>query len=344
MFWENLIFNFDATWLAIAGGSATAVCAFGLLAALGLRYDPAWAGPPHDAPAVAGERAALLTGGVCVGVAAMGGLILAPVGVPPQALLIGLGQAALMAAAAVCDWRKWQLPLPFSLAGIGLGLAGLSLAGSPLGWALAAVTVTAALAINALATAGTWQGGDVLATIWIGLALPVSGLLAFALGQAALGVARIARRWPRGTRAPVGGAWLMAAVLILGLPPVEALAALAFDPPAARPAASRPLVGSAEPNPETAGWLSAAQRAGDATAWVAFGVDRAERESRAGRAASLTRGMATTEGAPPAIASALISLASALDAYDLDAIRGASARLADLRAELGADIPHSKEP
>ncbi len=344
MFWENLISNFDPTWLAIAGGIAAAVCAFVLLAALGLRYDPAWAGPPQDAPAVAGERTALLIGGVCVGVAAMGGLIVAPMGVPPQALLIGLGQAALMAAAAVCDWRKWQLPLPFSLAGIGLGLASLTQAGSPLGWALAAVTVIAALAINAVATAGTWQGGDVLATIWIGLALPVTGLLAFALGQAALGVARISRRWPRRARAPVGGAWLMAAVLILGLPSVEAMTAQARYPSAARPEASRPLVGSAEADPQAARWLAAAQSAGDATAWVAFGADRAERESRAGQAASLTRGLASAEGAPPAISSALIGLAAALDAYDLDAIRGASARLADLRAELGALIPHSKEP
>lgn len=331
MFWEIDAFSAQPAWLAPVIGTLTALAGFGLLAALGLRYDPAWAGPPAGARAVARPRTALFAGVACVGIAALGALSqIAPI----EARGIALAQAALMAAAAVCDWRKWQLPLPFTLGGIGLGVVGLALAGSPLLWGLAAVTVLAALGINALATAGTLQGGDVLATLWIGLTLPGIGLLAFALGQAGLGIARLFGRWPRATRAPVGGAWLMAAVALLALPGLPALVEpLAAPPMPARAAAQ--IAPAQDP-----AWREAARAAGNATAWVAFAQSGPERVARASQAASQIRALADAPDAPIEVVGALSDLAAALEVYDLDAVRGASARLADLRAS----APFTKEP
>ena len=360
MFWEIDAFSAPPAWLLPAIGTLAALVGFGLLATFGLRYDPAWAGPPAGARAVARPRTALFAGAACVVVAALGALTQTA---PIEARLIALAQAALMAAAAVCDWRKWQLPLPFTLGGIWLGVIGLALAASPLLWGLAAVTVLAALAINTLATAGTLQGGDILATIWIGLALPVIGLLAFALGQAGLGIARLFGRWPRATRAPVGGAWLMAAVALLALPGLPALVEPAMVTPAERPRVVAQIVpASATP------WIETARAAGDATAWVAFAESGPERVARASQAAARVRALAAepelrtavvgkscqnmrgpelvpepvegVEGpgrtcsgqAPTQVVGALSDLAAALEAYDLDAVRAASARLADLRA------------
>ena len=334
MFWESRFFASATEWPIAALGVLAALGGYGLLAALGLRYDPAWPGPPAGARAVARRPTALLAGMACVAVAALGALGRS---MPPAAQVVALAQAALMAAAAVCDWRKWQLPLPFTLSGIALGVAGLALAGSPLMWGLAAVTIVAALLINTLATSGTLQGGDVLASAWIGLALPVVGLLAFAVGQAGLAAAGRIGRWTRAARAPVGGAWLMAAALLLALPGLPALIETAQDAPAARP---RPGPAAAASDPR---WRETARAAGDATAWVAFADTSAERASRAARAAARVRALARDVDAPAEIARALSDLADALDAYDLDAIRGASARLADRRD--GFAVPMiEKEP
>ncbi len=332
MTWESLSFATEPAWFIPVFGTLAALTGFGLLSALGLRYDPAWAGPPAGARAVARRRTALIAGAASVAVATLGALTQTCL---LEARLIALAQAALMAAAAVCDWRKWQVPLPFSLSGITLGVVGLALTGSPTIWALAAITVVAALAINALATAGTLQGGDVLATIWIGFALPVVGLLAFALGQAGLGVARLFGRWPRATRAPVGGAWLMAAVVFLALPALPALIEPAMVATPAPPRIAAQLAPAHD-----AAWREAARAAGDATVWVAFAESGAERVARAGEAAARIRALTRALGAPTQVVGALNDLAAALDAYDIEAIRGASARLADLRA----DSPSLKEP
>lgn len=332
MFWEIDAFSAQPAWLVPVIGTFAALAGFGLLAALGLRYDPAWPGPPAGARAVARPRTALTVGAACVLVAALGALSQT---IPIEARGIALAQAALMAAAAVCDWRKWQLPLPFTLGGIGLGVVGLAVAGSPLLWGLAAVTVLAALGINALATAGTLQGGDVLATLWIGLALPVIGLLAFAFGQAGLGVARLLRRWPRATRAPVGGAWLMAAAALLALPGLPALIEPAM---VAMPTAPR-ITAQIAPAPK-AEWRETVRAAADATAWVAFAEGGPERVARAGQAAARVRALADDSDAPSEVVGALSDLAAALEAYDLAAIRAASAQLSDFRAS----APFPKEP
>ena len=332
MFWEIDAFSAQPAWLLPVIGTLAALATFGLLAAFGLRYDPAWAGPPAGARAVARPRTALTVGAACVLVAALGGLSQT---VPIEARGIAVVQAVLMAAAAVCDWRKWQLPLPFTLGGIALGVIGLALAGSPLPWGLAAVTVLAALAINALATAGTLQGGDVLATLWIGLALPGIGLLAFAFGQAGLGAARLLGRWPRATRAPVGGAWLMAAVALLAVPSLPALVEPAMVSPVERPRVTAQVApASAAP------WREAARAAADATAWVAFAERGPERVARANEAAAHVRALAGQPDAPSDVVGALGDLAAALETYDLAAIRAASARLSDLRA----NAPLHKEP
>ena len=332
MSWEIDALSAQPAWLITTIGMLAALAGFGLLAALGLRYDPAWPGPPAGARAVARPRAALTVGTACVLVAALGALSQT---ISIEARGIALAQAALMAAAAVCDWRKWQLPLPFTLGGIGLGVVGLALAGSPLLWGLAAVTVLTALAINVLATAGTLQGGDVLATLWIGLALPGMGLLAFALGQVGLNVARLFGRWPRATRAPVGGAWLMAAVALLALPGLPAL----IEPAMVAVPAAPPITAQIAPAPK-AEWRETVRAAADATAWVAFAERGPERVARAGQAAARVRALADDSDAPRAVVGALRDLAAALEAYDLDAIRVASARLSDLRA----DATFTKEP
>lgn len=331
MSWEIDALSTPPAGLLPAIGMLAALAGFGLLAAFGLRYDPAWPGPPAGARAVARPRTALTVGTACVLVAALGALSQT---IPIEARGIALAQAALMAAAAVCDWRKWQLPLPFTLGGIGLGVIGLALAGSPLLWGLAAITIVAALAINALATTGTLQGGDVLATVWIGLALPVVGLLAFALGQAGLGVARLLGRWPRATRAPVGGAWLMAAVALLALPGLPALVEPLVAPP--MPARTAAQIAPAQ----DPAWREAVRAAGDATAWVAFAEGGPERVARASQASARVRALADAPDTPREVVGALSDLAAALDAYDLDAVRAASARLSDLRA----DATFTKEP
>lgn len=310
-----------APWLK----ALAALAGYCLLAAFGLWYGRGWPAPPHGSPGVVGLRAAAFAGATAV---ASSALLSAREGVPAG---LPLAQSALMAAAAVCDGRRWQLPLPFTLGGIGLALAGLALSGEPLMGALAAVTALGGLVVNALATRGTWQGGDVLATLWIGLALPATGLLAFALGLAGIAAARVMARWPARSRLPVGGAWLLVAAALLGLPGPLALAGAGA--PVERPSRAAPSSPPLLDDQEKA-W---AELAGDMTARLALIDDRAGRTAAAAATASRMRGLA--EDAPEGVRADLAALAAALEAYDLDAIRIASARLAARR-----DSPHPQEP
>jgi hypothetical protein len=127
----------------------------------------------------------------------------------------------------------------------------------------------------------------------------------------------------------------MAAVALLALPGLPALVEPAISTPAARP----PVLAHITPA-SAAAWRETARAASDATAWVAFAESGPERIVRAGQAAARVRALAGESGAPAQVVGALNDLAAALEAYDLDAIRAASARLADLRA----NAPYHKEP
>lgn len=305
--------------------AAVALVAFGLLAAFGHWYGRGWVGPLLSSPAVADPRAAVLAGAIVVS----GSALLSAREVGPN--WMALAQIALMAAAAVCDGCRWQLPLPLTLGGIGLALVGVAQAGMPLMVFLAAVTVLSGLAVNALATRGTWQGGDVMATLWIGLALPATGLLAFAIGLAGVAAVRVMARWPDRSRAPIGGAWLLAAAALFALPGPFALAAVGT--PVERPpqvsVRTRPLQSDED--------KVVARLAGDLTARLALIDDHALRTAAAAETAGRIRGL--MGDAPDSLSVDLALLAAALDAYDLDAVRAVSARLAVWRESPGPQEP-----
>ena len=101
-----------------------------------------------------------------------------------------------------------ELPLPFTLAGIGIALVGAYLSHMPtymllfaLGWAAVSIL------LHIFASRGSIQLGDHIAMVWIALAAPYNGLLAVVAGDIAnIVLARI--KGLRGKKVAAAGAWL----------------------------------------------------------------------------------------------------------------------------------------
>ncbi len=266
------------------------------------------------------------------------------------ARLIAVGQAALLAAAGTSDLRRFHLPLPLTLTGLVFAVAVATRAPLlvtlfSLAWALVVIL------LHVLASKGSMQLGDHLATIWIALAAPFNGLVAVALGDLA-NIALAQMRGLRGKRVAVAGAWLILAAGLIGLPPYfvwfAGHAPAAAEAPAQETQATEeawvPALGARRHLPperavaaralaQLADWAS------DYTASVALAENRAERIARADLAGRQVAGLAVVAQriAPGSdVADCLSDLAEALRAYDVEEVRAASWRLAGQREWLAA--------
>ena len=262
------------------------------------------------------------------------------------ARLMTMAQATLMAAAGSSDLHRFHLPLPFTLAGIGLAVAlAFATQQSALVWLFALLWATAAILLHTLSSKGSMQLGDHIATVWIALAAPFNGLLAIIAGDLAnVIVARAGNR--RNQKVAAAGAWLIMATGIIALPPYVAwftgqAATTTRTPDGAisalavgnrRTAAQAETAGDERLVKDTlAEW---ARQAAYQTARVALEDHRAGRITAARFAASEVKALAVAaEGIAPGsdVANALQDLGAALSAYDVNGVRDASWRLAEAR-------------
>jgi hypothetical protein len=181
--------------------TAITACGFAVATLVSLRYDAAgWELPDGIASADLRRRRDV---GVALGAAA-------------AALACQSSRAALacsvvlMAAAAVNDFARFRLPLPLTI--VGIVSAAARLVQNEPGELFAAVLPAIASIALLRRLRLDIGGGDVLAAVWIMLAVPWLGPAAMFVGHAIWLV--LARRFDaRGVvrRAPIGGVWLMAA-------------------------------------------------------------------------------------------------------------------------------------
>jgi hypothetical protein len=290
----------------------------------------------------------------------------------PARLFI-VAQAAVMAAAGASDLRRFHLPLPLTLAGFGLAIAGVIVTGLPVLFVLfGLVWAAVVILLHALLSKGSMQLGDHLATLWIAMAAPLNGLIAVAAGDFAnVLLARV--KGLRGRKVAAAGTWLICAALMVGLPPYVVLFAGRSQtgslPQAAAPAedevldlavptsASPETSVGVEPVPADAtavvtttdvmmlgmtpvtatALITLSEWAGDQTASVALEDQRAERVMAARRAAGEVARLAVFAAriAPGStVAASLADLATALNVYDVDGVRNASLALVEEREQL----------
>lgn len=122
-------------------------------------------------------------------------------------------QCVLMGAAAVSDFARFRLPLPLTVGGMVYALAVTRAADLPFAVIEAAVFLLLLRMLRA-----DVGGGDAMAAVWIVLAAPWHGAAAICIGHATwLMAARICDPQRMVRRAPIGGAWLLAAAWLLPL-------------------------------------------------------------------------------------------------------------------------------
>jgi hypothetical protein len=252
------------------------------------------------------------------------------------ARLLTVAQGALLAAAGMSDLHRFHLPLPFTMAGIGLALgAALVARAHPLLLLFALIWALAIILLHTLTSRGSMQLGDHIATLWIALASPLNGMLALAAGDVANAVlARV--KGLRGAKVAAAGAWLVIAAALIGLPPFVAWFAQRAPAVDSVPVPMQPAGPRLAPA-DALELAELAERAGDLTASVALADARAARVSIARQAGARVAQFAAAarQIAPDSEAAAALSdLAAALDAYDVARVRGASLRLIEERERL----------
>lgn len=253
-----------------------------------------------------------------------------------------LAQAVLLAAAGASDVHRFQLPLPFTVAGLALSLIALSLSNvPPVIVAFALFWAGAMIVAHALVSGGSMQLGDHLATVWIALAMPMNGLLAVLAGDAANVIVARARR-ERAGKIAAAGPWLLAAAALIALPPYGGW----WVPQAAVPVQTATPIAAPVEAPGrvriAAALIQLSELAGEHAAGVALAVDREGRMAAAlGAAAKVWQLAGLADRLEPGSTTAveLAQLARALETYDVDAVRAASAALADERDRLAATLP-----
>jgi hypothetical protein len=281
---------------------------------------------------------------------------------------LAVAQAALLAAAGSSDLQRFHLPLPLTLAGIALAVAGLITTPSP-SYVLvtAALWVLLTLVLHRVMVRRTMQLGDYIATIWVALSAPVNGLLAVAAGDMANATLSVAKRL-HGKKLALAGAWLIFAAALAGVPPyftwfvhepdnlwrIIIVAQLPAGAVNNDMVALRPDVGSgvsagqqALEARRAAALLTLADWAGQHTASVALARDRAGRIVAAREAAEhVARLAALAQQVDPdsPVVDTLSQLAGALSAYDLAGVRAASEWLSAQRDSLRVMIERAAEP
>jgi hypothetical protein len=262
------------------------------------------------------------------------------------------GQATVMAVAGCSDLRYFRLPLPLMFAGIGFAIALIINRGWPftitaisIGWAVALIVI-----LGVVAKAGIAMG-DQIVMFWIALASPFNGLISVMFGQLTMDVLGRVVGWKaQKKRVPIGGAWLLATVLVLAAPQfpqlMDGIAAnapvLAGEIEKAAPPADDALFRAEKFTPEGLRTLSRISReASYLTGRISFEEDRGARialaQAYAGRIAVLQRealllGMPADVKVP--VARSLGQLSQALKTYDLDLVRAVSYDIAAQRDRL----------
>lgn len=127
-----------------------------------------------------------------------------------------LCQVILMAAAAVNDFARFRLPLPLTIVGSAGAIIAAALRAP--GELPSMLAFAALLPLLMRLLRFDLGGGDVLAAGWIMLAAPWHGPTAILLGHVVLMIVmRLADPNRAVRRAPLGGAWLMAAAWVTAL-------------------------------------------------------------------------------------------------------------------------------
>ena len=290
-----------------------------------------------------------------------------------RARLLAVAQAALLAAAGTSDLRRFHLPLPFTLTGIGAGLVVILATG--VRWQIllfALFWAGLSIVMHAIVSRRSMQLGDYIATIWIAMLLPFNGLLAMLAGDL-VNVALVRVKGLNGRKVAAAGAWLIFAAALISLPPymtwitagssVKTTPHLDGNPhaigaieagPGTVIAESQPMTGAtteirpsatlsgAQVVTRTALVLIALSRyAGERTASVAFVDGRAGRIAAAKKESVMVAQYAQlAQRISPGsdVASSLGELATALAAYDMAAVRSASLELLQERERLAGVI------
>ena len=256
-----------------------------------------------------------------------------------------MAQAVLMAAAGASDLHRFQLPLPLTLVGMIMAMVTLRVTDTPLIFVVfGLIWSVIIIGAHALLSKGSMQLGDHLSTIWIALAMPVNGMLAIVIGDAVNALYAGVRRL-KGRQIAAAGTWLIAATALLALPSYF----FWFD--RELPTHSAQPIVAVLPSPTAPGpgarsrdvMLLLSTIATEDTAGVALMTDREGRISSAYAAGLRVQRLASIAQLlePQSItAIGLKDLAVALKAYDVDAVRDASAQLANEREQLRFAASH----
>jgi hypothetical protein len=255
----------------------------------------------------------------------------------PLRLLVA-AQVAMMAASGSSDLRRFHIPLPLTL--LGLGLAIVTIANQQLPLLVVAFSLVwsfIVILMHALLSKGSMQLGDHISTVWIALASPFNGLIAIAAGDAAnVILARV--KGLRGKKVAAAGAWLLFAAALVGLPPYLAWFGSSLPTTPLAPVKEHIKRNDLTYQSATAHTLlTLTEWASDYTAGVAFANQHDERVSAAREAAThVTRLAALARQLAPAsdVVPAMTDLADALAVYDVEGVRSASQRLADARLQI----------
>lgn len=262
-----------------------------------------------------------------------------------------LAQSVIMAVSGANDFRRFRLPLPLTI--VGLGIAAVLLAIGPYSGMIIALAIGWAallMLIHRFVARTNISLGDQIAIFWIALAAPFNGLLAILAGQLVLDIlARITDWKARKKRVPIGGAWLVATALLLAVPqwPALLMTATASAPVAADVvdpgvASREALFRSGRVTQDGLTELrQIAREASYLTGRLSFVSDRGERIAQAQQASERMRELrrlALLAEAPATarmpLARTLSELSQALALYDVDAVRAISGDLSDRRAAL----------
>ena len=330
------------------------LAAYAVLAWLGNLYSlrTHWQ-PPAGSPDPDDRARRSITLGLGALSAAVGGLCIAGWVAPWPVRLVMAFESALLAAAGASDLRRFHLPLPFTLSGIGVALVIAVVAQLPgflllfgLGWALVVML------LHVFTSKGSMQLGDHIATLWIALAAPFNGLIAVVAGDFANAIwARV--KDLRGKKVAAAGAWLIGAAVLAGMPPY-----LTWFPPAAQTVAPVDSVAvapmpvatllpvaaalpTATPQAVTLRQAMTAEALITLSEWAGERTGRvgllAQRDARVANAQQVSGevaryAIAAGEIAPGTeMALALKDLSTALKTYDVDQVRDASERMAQQR-------------
>lgn len=216
----RLVSGLGNVWIEVAVGVAFWLLAFAVLLIAMERYSSVgWTVPEGSERSnwALRKRVAVVLGVLVVAVAAGFATVRTA-----DSLERGLTSliAVIMAVAGANDIRRFRLPLPLTLVGLGASVL-LFIVGPfaapililALAWATLMIVIHIFVARSGMAL------GDMIALLWIAIASPFNGLVAVFLSQITMDVLGRITTWKKDKkRIPIGGAWLVATAAAIALP------------------------------------------------------------------------------------------------------------------------------